>query len=186
MFLASNNLGCSPTASVDRYCKNQRKRVKVDQPSLINQYNKKMGGVDRCDQNVSNYSVSMRSKKWWWALFAWVPDMVMQNCWLLYRANKKTEDPTLDLLTFRREVVRTYLKKYHQPRSQAGRPSRGRILPANRRISMDVRTDRVNHYQSHLDRQRKCGLCKKNTRKGCKKCGCGLLDHCFEEWHGII
>ena len=99
----------------------------------------------------------------------------------VYRANKKTEDPTLDLLTFRREVVRTYLKKYHQPRSQAGRPSRGRILPANRRISMDVRTDRVNHYQSHLDTQRKCGLCKKNTRKGCKKCGCGLHDHCFEE-----
>ena len=80
VFLASNNLSCSPTASVDRYCKDQRKRVKVDQPSLINQYNKKMGGVDRCDQNVSNYSVSMRSKKWWRALFAWVPDMVMQNC----------------------------------------------------------------------------------------------------------
>ena len=186
VFVASNNLGSSPTASVDRYCKDQRKRVKVDQPSLISQYNKKMGGVDRCDQNVSNYRVSMRSKKWWWALFAWVPDMVMQNCWLLYRANKKTEDATLDLLAFRREVVKTYLKKYHQPRSQPGKPSRGRILPANRRISMDVRTDRIDHYQSHLDTQRKCGLCKKNTRKGCKKCGCGLHDHCFEEWHGII
>ena len=36
--------------------------------------------------------------------------MVMQNCWLLYQANKKTEDPTLDLLTFRRENVNTYLK----------------------------------------------------------------------------
>ena len=63
------------------------------------------------------------------------------------------EDLTLDLLTFRREVVKTYLKKYHQPRLQAGRPSRDRILvlPENRRISMDVRTNRVDHYQSHLD-----------------------------------
>ena len=92
----------------------------------------------------------------------------MQNCWLLYQANKKTEDPTLDLLTFRRENVKTYLKKYYQPRSQADRPSRGRILPANHGISMDVGTDRVDHYQSHQDTQRKCGLCEKNTRNRCK------------------
>jgi len=26
------------------------------------------------------------------SMFAWVPDVVMQNCWILYRANKKTED----------------------------------------------------------------------------------------------
>ena len=50
---------------------------------------------------------------------------------------------------------------------------------------LDVRTDRVDHYQSHLDTQCKCGL-SKNTRKGCKKCGCGLHNHCFEEWQGFI
>ena len=142
-----------------------------------------MGGVDRCDQNISAYRISMKSKKWWWALFAWIPDMVVQNCWLLYRQNKLPEDPTLDLLAFRREIVQTYLKKYAKPIS-SGRP-RGRILPANQRISIDVRLDRVDHYQSALPTQRRCGVCRKNTRKGCKKCGCGLHDHCFEAWHGI-
>ena len=108
-----------------------------------------MGGVDKCDQNISNYSIFMRSKKWWWGLFAWIPDMVVQNCWIFYRENKKAEDPTLDLLAFRRKIVQKYLKQYIHSRSQSGRPC-GRILPASRRVSIDVRTDRVDHYQSHL------------------------------------
>ena len=61
--------------------------------------------VDRCDQNTSNYCISMRSKKWWWALFALIPDMVMPNYWLLDGENKKSEDFTLDLLAFWREAV---------------------------------------------------------------------------------
>jgi len=44
-----------------------------------------MGGVDRCDQNVSTCRISTRCKKWWWALFVWIPDMILQNCWILYR-----------------------------------------------------------------------------------------------------
>ena len=143
-----------------------------------------MGGIDRCDQNIGNYCTSKRSKKWWWALFSWIPDMVVQNCWLLYRENKKAEDPTLDLLAFRIEIVQTYLKQFMLPRSQSCRPC-SRILPASRRVSIDVRIDRVDHYQSHLSTQRKYGVCKKNTRKGCKKCDCGLHYHCFKVWHGI-
>ena len=74
-------------------------------------------------------------------------------------------------------------KKYAKPASN-GRP-RGRILSATQRVSIDVRLDRVDHYQSALPTQRRCGVCRKNTKKGCKKCGCGLHDHCFEEWHEI-
>ena len=57
-----------------------------------------------------------------------------------------------------------------QYRSQAG-SSRGKILSSSRRVNLDVQMDRVDHYQSHLE---KCGVCKKNIRIGCKKCGCGL------------
>ena len=183
VYVVSNCLSVSPASTVSRFCRKQKKRISVDQPELIKVYNKNMGGVDRCDQNISAYRISMKSKKWWWALFAWIPDMVVQNCWLLYRQNKLPEDPTLDLLAFRREIVQTYLKKYAKPIS-SGRP-RGRILPANQRISIDVRLDRVDHYQSALPTQRRCGVCRKITRKGCKKCGCGLHDHCFEAWHGV-
>ena len=168
---------------MSRYCRRQEKKISLDQPQLIKVYNKNMGGVDRCDQNISTYRISMKSKKWWWALFAWIPDMVMQNCWLLYQQNKLPEEPSLNLLAFRREVVQTYLKMYAKPTSD--RRSLGRILFATQRISVDAHLDRVDHYQSALLTQRRCGLCRKNTRKGCKKCGCGLHDHCFEEWHGI-
>ena len=45
----------------------------------------------------------------------WTLDIVMQNCWPFYRENKKSDDPTLDLVAFWREVVHIYLKKYMQP-----------------------------------------------------------------------
>ena len=80
------------------------------------------------------------------------PDMVMQNCWLLYRQNQLLEETSLDLLAFRREVMQMYLKKYAKPNS-TGRP-RGRILSASQRVSIDVRLDRVDHYQSALPTQR--------------------------------
>ena len=134
-----------------------------------------MGDIDRCDQNISNYRISIKSQKWWWALFAGIPYIVMQNFWMLYRQNKLPEDASLDLLVFSRKVVQTYLKKYAKPNS-ARRP-RGQILSANQRVRLDVRLDRINSYQSALPTQRRCGVCWKNTRKGCKKCG--LHDHCF-------
>lgn len=85
VYVASNVLGSQPTAKVSRWCRKTSSRIDVDQPYLIKMYNRHMGGVDRCDQNISAYRISTRSKKWWWALFVWIPDMVLQNCWLLYR-----------------------------------------------------------------------------------------------------
>ena len=88
VYLASNAHPSLPKVKVDRFDAKAKKRILVPQPGSFQKYNKGMGGVDRCDQNVAKYRISMRGKKWWWALFAWVPDMVVQNCWLLYRAYK--------------------------------------------------------------------------------------------------
>ena len=88
VYLASNAHKSLPAVKVERYDAKAKKRILVPQPASFQQYNKGMGGVDRCDQNVAKYRISMRGKKWWWALFAWVPDMVVQNCWLLYRTYK--------------------------------------------------------------------------------------------------
>ena len=85
VYVASNTAGAQPTATVSRWCRKTSSRIDVRQPRLIKLYNRHMGGVDRCDQNISSYRISVRSKKWWWALFVWIPDMVLQNCWLLYR-----------------------------------------------------------------------------------------------------
>jgi len=100
------------------------------------------------------------------------------------RKTKASEDPVLDLLSYRREVVKTYISCYSQPRPTAGRV-RGTVLPADRRVSNDVRMDHLDHYQKPYATQKRCGVCHKNTRKGCFKCGVGLHDHCFEKWHGL-
>ena len=184
VYVTSNTSGAQPTATVSRWCRKSNTRIKVDQPNVIKLYNKFMGGVDRCDQNVSAYRISIRSKKWWWALFVWIPDMVMQNAWLLYRNTKAPEDDNLDQLAFRRSIVQMYFKRYSPARPTSGRP-RGRILPADRRVNMDIRTDHRDHYQSQFVTQKRCGQCHKNTRKGCKKCGVGLHDHCFQLWHNM-
>ena len=108
--------------------------------------------------------------------------MVVQNCWLLYRQFKDYDQTVLDLFGFRREIVEVVLAKYKTPRSSSGRP-RGRILPAKRRVSADVRFDHIDHYQIQANTQKRCALCSKNTRKECKKCKVGLHDSCMKEWH---
>ena len=39
------------------------------------------------------------------------------------------------------------------------------MLLANRRVSMNVQLERVNHYHIYLRSQRECKICKKNNRK---------------------
>jgi hypothetical protein len=85
VLLASNAIGVKPTGSVERWCRKRGERITVSQPNIVRIYNNTMGGVDRADQNVSAYRVSMRTKKWWWPLFAQSMDLMMQNAWLLYR-----------------------------------------------------------------------------------------------------
>ena len=108
-----------------------------------------MAGVDRADQNIETYRIAIKSKKWWWAFFVGIPDMVMQNSGLLYRKSKCPDDPNFDLLAFRREIVDVYRKNYASSQTKHGRP-RGRILPAKRRVNDEIRYDWIEHYQSSL------------------------------------
>ena len=182
VYVASNADGIKPLTKVSRWSASENKRIMVPQPNVIHLYNKSMGGVDRCDQNVSKYRISIRSKKWWWPLFAWPIDMAVQNSWILYRLWKDGDQPNMDLLSFRRCIVQTLLSKFDTRRSCSGRP-RGRILAGHKRVHADIRYDHVDHYQTLSKTQKRCAFCGKNTRKLCNKCDVGLHDHCFVDWH---
>ena len=80
-----------------------------------------MVGVHRADQNIATHQIAIKTKKWWWAFFTWNPDMVFQNAWIACQINRQSQDPNLDLLAFRREIVDNYLKKYVCPK-QSERP----------------------------------------------------------------
>lgn len=52
---------------------------------MVLEYNKVMGGVDLLNQNVKNYAIQVRLKKWYWALVAWFFNIQMVQAWRLYR-----------------------------------------------------------------------------------------------------
>ena len=108
----------------------------------------------------------------------------MQNAWNLYRQYRQPTGEQHDLLSFRREIVNSYIMQ-HRDRERAGMVPRGRFLPAERRISVDVRYDGYQHWPGRFQRNRRWAVCRKSTLKGCTKCDVGLHDHCFGEWHGL-
>lgn len=61
--MASNVNSVFPTIQVKRFSQKEKKYVMITQPYLIKKYNENMGGVDRADQNISLYRVSIRGKK---------------------------------------------------------------------------------------------------------------------------
>ena len=54
-----------------------------------------MGFVDRMDQNVAKYRIGIRTKKWWWDLFAWMVNVALQNTWILDQVSKEDSDRSL-------------------------------------------------------------------------------------------
>ena len=62
--LASNCYGVNPVRSASRWSNAEKKRISIDQPDVVYQYNQFMGGVDRLDENIDKARVAIRMKKW--------------------------------------------------------------------------------------------------------------------------
>ena len=59
--MPSSNDGMYPLSKVSRWSAKEKKKIQLEQPEMIASYNKGMGGVDRMDQNVGAYRISMRT-----------------------------------------------------------------------------------------------------------------------------
>ena len=81
----SNFTGKQPIQEAKRYCHREKRRVKIEQRNIINQYNMSMGGVDCRDQNILAYMIDLHTKKWWWPLFRFVVGVAVDNAYQLYR-----------------------------------------------------------------------------------------------------
>ena len=180
--LASNCHGIAPLGTAKRWSRTERKFVDISQPYVIDRYNRHMGGVDRMDQNISTYRISIRSKKWWWALFAYLLDVAMQNAWILYRHTAAATQRPLDQLDFRRDICTVYYKRYSGERASIGRPL-GRPKAIKGRVPSDIRTDGINHFLESSGTQRRCGVCGLKTRRICRKCDIGLHQECLASFH---
>ena len=180
--MASNCHGIEPIGSVRRWSRAEGRQINIAQPALINKYNNNMGGVDRMDQNISVYRISIRSRKWWWPLFAYLLDVAMQNSWLIYRMTSAAKRRPLDQLEFRRDVCNACFIKYKVERPAVGRVA-GRPKPLDVRVPRDIRHDGKDHFLASNHTQRRCAVCGLKVRKICKKCDVGLHMECFESFH---
>lgn len=179
--MASSCNGIELKAKAPRYSKQARSRITVDQPYVVAQYNKYMGGVDRMDQNVSLYRTAYKGKKWWSIIFTWLLDVCLQNAWVLHR---KTH-PNMSQLEFKRHIARYYCDHYGKKPVAAGRPSTVRRSETPGTVDEVLRYDHKDHFVDKCAKRRRCvgELCQKRPFTQCNKCDVGLCANCFTNYH---
>uniref|UniRef100_A0A3B4UT34 PiggyBac transposable element-derived protein 3-like n=1 Tax=Seriola dumerili TaxID=41447 RepID=A0A3B4UT34_SERDU len=77
--------GTQPEDTCQRWDKKLKQYVTVSRPSIVREYNTKMGGVDLMDRMISYYRMSTRTKKWTMRMVMHFTDLALANSWLLYR-----------------------------------------------------------------------------------------------------
>ena len=113
------------------------------------------------------------------ATVAFFVGVAEHNAWQLYRLSPAYRRRKLDHLAFRRVLVEEYLKRYRN--LTVMEPI---VMPSPQsRVTDEVRTDGLDHYQGPLAKRRRCAYCHKTCGKECKKCGVPLHDHCVKGFH---
>ena len=172
--------GKEPMKRARRYIKDKGSRVEIDQPNSISVYNKTMGGVDRMDQNIGAYMINIRSKKWWWPLFQFCVDLAVNNAFQLYCLQPLQQgEKQLDLLGFRREIVKVHHAKFQSDKTLP------LIFPAPRstqRVIPKIHYNGIYHWIAKGN-QRRYAKCSKTSKYFCKKCNVGLHPDCFKDFH---
>lgn len=168
--MLSNEYGVLPVCKASRYSVKEKKKVEIPQPNVIHKYNSFMGGVDQMDNNVANYRIGFRGKKWYIPILFWTFDVCMSNAWILCRQYGKK----IDNLEFRRSVVLALLQKYGKMPRATG-PKSSFVSPA----SLSSGQHLIITQQS----RRRCVVCKNKTTKACERCTVALHDKCFADYH---
>ena len=104
--LISNDKGINPVVKVKRFCKEQKKRVEVDCPLVVAEYNAHMGGIDKSDMLVHFHRTPMKSKRWYLRLFGYIIDLCVVNAWLLYKRDLMAlKESYMPLKNFRLQIL---------------------------------------------------------------------------------
>lgn len=173
--IVSNASPVNPLNKTRRFSQKEKKYIYIDQPNLIKGYNENMGGVDRSDQNIGQYRISIRGKKWYFPLISHCIDMSVQNAWYLHRFN----GGKLDQLSFRRAIA-TELLETHKVLGKKGPSKKATTFRQHSRF------DRMDHLVVYQDKQTRCAVCHKNAHFRCEKCDVGLHPKdCFRQYHTL-
>lgn len=181
----SSFVASMPVEKIQRYSKDAKKRVDVQCPQIVRQYNKHMGGVDLADMLISLYKTRLKSRRWYLGIFAQMIDICINNAWLMHR---DTTEKKMPLKMFRYEVFESLLMENRCAKRQ--RNEAPRVTKAHAaRPSSPVRYDNMGHFPSTMDEGR-CRYCQKKTVVYCIKCNLRLCfvtgktpRNCFLNFH---
>lgn len=180
--LASNCHGVVPLMKAKRWSSAEKIRMEIDQPFIVSQYNKFMGGVDRLDQNIAQYRIRARSRKWYWPIIAYLLQVSMHNAWFIYRKSEEASTLPLSHLQFIRHVCQTYYAQYSAAVRVTSMPPH-RPAALQRRCPDTLRFDGVGHFIVRHPTQVRCAVCNMKVYKKCIKCCVGLHMECFPGFH---
>lgn len=171
------------TTSVLRRLKNG-KRVSVHCPTVVDVYNKYMGGVDRFDQYRERYETGRKSKKWWFRIYYFLLDLAIVNSYILW---KLCQPPNFKVnqLTYRLNLARQLINGFSTRKKQGRPPNYFKCKVPN-----EVRQSRAAHMPKKEISSRRCKYCSSKNRKQtrtkfiCTFCKVPLcVDTCFEKFH---
>lgn len=178
--ILSNEYGVQPIQKAKRYSVAAKKKVDIEQPYVIHQYNRFMGGVDRLDANIGTYRIAIRGKKWYMGIIMWLIDVTVNNSALLARSM----GAAVDTLEFRRSIARSLLQKYGLVKRHPGpQPVLKYSVMQQKKVPMSVRKHSAEHLILTGHVRKRCAVCRNKTTKICRKCNVNLHDKCFAEFH---
>ena len=198
--LVSTNCNPQSVSVVKRWSRAEKKYVNISCPTVVQEYNKNMGGVDLSDMLISLYRTNIKIKRWYLKVFFHCVDISKVNAWLLYRRHCQQlgipKSKQLSLLKFTTSIASGMIRAKSIINS-VGRPSKRRESTAGESSKKapsipspiaDVRFDHTSHWPEYKPIKRKCKLCKTGqNRVYCLKCGvCLCLSNernCFLAYH---
>lgn len=180
--------------TVSRTEKNGSK-VNVSCPKAIKDYTAYMRGVDRFDQLKESYSVSRRSRKYWFRLFYFLLDAALVNAYVLFSVYNAGSRTSMKHIDFNKHVAEHLIGNFSS-RKKNGFSSAyymNKNYTANQKsigVPPEIRFSNVGcHLPVELPAYRRCRLCStaqhdKRSKISCTACKVPLCAvPCFAKFH---
>ena len=184
VILSSNYFNPKETQQIERRLKGSKDKVKVTCPSVIQEYNQLILGVDLSDQIKVIYEVDRRSKfRFYLRVFFDFLDIAVVNSKIVY--NKIESAPSLSSLDFRYSIAQTMIQKFSSRKRAVllSRPSK-----RSRGPSFDI----VDHLLDFAPSRVRCAFSSSKNVKSrtyvlCITCNIALClqkdRNCFQQYH---